>query len=87
LTQALRDAFTASLNVVGLGLVHWNANFMHLVEAQQHGEKLCCACTTFRLSVSILLGCVCCSCAAEAASGKVYYEDYAYKLATNGRKV
>ncbi|DBA68249.1 hypothetical protein WJX79_008784 [Trebouxia sp. C0005] len=27
------------------------------------------------------------SCAAEAASGKVYYEDYAYKLATNGRKV
>lgn len=27
------------------------------------------------------------SCAVEAASGKVYYEDYAYKLATNGRKV
>ena len=28
-----------------------------------------------------------CSCASEAATGKVYYEDYAYKLATNGRKV
>lgn len=27
------------------------------------------------------------SCAAEAASGKVWYEDYAFKLATNGRRV
>lgn len=29
----------------------------------------------------------CCSCASEAATGRVYYEDYAYKLAINGRKV
>ncbi|KAL3144832.1 Dynein regulatory complex protein 8 [Trebouxia sp. C0009 RCD-2024] len=27
------------------------------------------------------------SCASEAATGRVYYEDYAYKLAINGRKV
>ena len=30
---------------------------------------------------------VACSCAAEAATGRIYYEDFAYKLATNGRKV
>lgn len=61
--------------------------FMHQIEAQQHVESCAAHATTFRSSVSIPLGCVLCSCAAEAASGKVYYEDYAYKLATNGRKV
>lgn len=30
---------------------------------------------------------VVCSCASEAATGRIYYEDFAYKLATNGRKV
>jgi len=50
---------TASMHVVGSDLVHWNAILVHLVDAQQPSEKLCCACTTFRLSVNILLGCVC----------------------------
>lgn len=40
-----------------------------------------------RTSTQDLMNVCCCSCASEAATGRVYYEDYAYKLAINGRKV